>query len=89
MNTTLSRRTVVSTLALGAVLATALVLGTPNVSQAATYAYVSQEGSVQTVIANSWMDALTRAVGIAVHSGVLLLDSEASYDVVGDVVRGV
>lgn len=58
------------------VFAAALVVMTlPNLSQAATFAYVNTAGNVSTVSADNWMSAIASAPGIAIHSGVILLDN--------------
>lgn len=63
--------------------------GTPALSQAATFAYVNQEGEVRTVTADAAMTALATAPNIDEHSGVLLIDSASDEGVVGDRVLGV
>lgn len=65
----------------------ALVLPVP--ASAATYAYVTTSGEVKSVVANDWMTAIATAIGIHIHSGVLLLNSAADYNVVGDHVPSV
>ena len=61
----------------------------PAAAFAATYAYVDQMGDVRTVEAVNADSALMTAPSIHVCSGVMLLDSEADNDVVGDDVQGV
>lgn len=68
---------------------TALVLASPASAFAATYAYVNTSGDVTTMEAPSAAIALTTAPNMAVHSGVLLLDSVADQEVVGDDVSGI
>ena len=71
------------------VVAAFAVMAAPALSHAATYAYVHQSGNVSTIIADTWMAAISNAPGIATHSGVLLLDSLDDSAVVGDKVNGV
>jgi hypothetical protein len=61
-------------IAFSGVLATAL----PSLAHAATYAFVNQAQEVSVVNADNWMAALTNALNIDVHSGVLLLTSQNS-----------
>jgi len=61
----------------------------PAIGHAATFAYVNASGDVATVVANDPMTAIAIAPNIALHSGVLLLDSPADNEVVGDEVPGV
>ncbi len=73
----------------GLVASMVLVMALPSFAHAATYAYVNKSGEVSTVTANDWMTAIATAFNIATHSGVLLLDSQADMDIVGDSVGGV
>ncbi len=59
----------------------------PAISYAATFAYVNTSGDVATVTANDPMTAIATAPNIAIHSGVLLLNSPDDNAVVGDEVR--
>ncbi len=61
----------------------------PVGASAATYAYVATNGEVKSVVAADWMTAIATAPGIHIHSGVLLLNSAADYNVVGDDVPSV
>lgn len=80
----------VSSISKGAVLMAAFaVMAAPALTHAASYAYVHQTGNVSIVIADTWMAAIATAPGIAIHSGVLLLDSLDDSAVVGDNVNGV
>ncbi len=63
-----------------------LLLAVPALSAAATYAYVNQAGEVRTVEASNPDSAMATAAGIDEHSGVLLIDSAADQEVVGDTV---
>lgn len=66
-----------------------VVMGLPVVSYAATYAYVDQMGEVKTVVSNDPMTAMMTAPNIDEHSGVMLLDSPADNEVIGDKVQSV
>jgi len=68
-------------------LALALALA-PAAATAAMYAYVNQDGEVRTVEASDPNTAIRTAPGIHPRSGVMLLDSAADQDVVGDDVSG-
>lgn len=82
--------TVISSFGKGAVLVAAFaIMAAPALTHAASYAYVHQSGNVSIVIADTWMAAIATAPGIAIHSGVLLLDSLDDSAVVGDNVNGV
>ena len=61
----------------------------PALGLAATFAYVNQDGEVRTVTADNANTALMTAPNIHRHSGVLLLDSAADQEVVGDRVQGI
>ncbi|MEK7650345.1 MAG: hypothetical protein AAB364_00525 [Patescibacteria group bacterium] len=65
-----------------------LLVGIPAFSQAATFAYVSQSGYVQTVIADNASAALFNNGAIDNRSGVMLLDNLADYAIVGYYVYG-
>jgi hypothetical protein len=73
---------------IGFVAALALI-AVPAFSQAATYAYVNQNGDVSSVVANDPMTAIAIAPNRALHSGVILLDSQADTDLLSDDVSGV
>jgi len=62
----------------GAVLAISGVLafGLPTQAHAATYAFVNTSGEVSIVSANDPVSAMATAFNIAVHSGVMLLQSQ-------------
>ncbi len=68
---------------------TAAVLAAPVSAFAATYAYVNTSGDVTTMEAANAATALATAPNMAVHSGVLLLDSSDDQEVVGDDVSGI
>jgi short subunit dehydrogenase-like uncharacterized protein len=69
--------------ALGLVMAVTLA-SLPAFASAATYAYVDTTGEVKPVIADTWQQAIAKAVGIHIHSGVMLLDSPSDFDIVGN-----
>ena len=56
----------------------------PAFAQAATYAYVDASGDVRSITASDWQTAINTAPNIHMHSGVLLLNSSADYEIVGD-----
>lgn len=58
----------------------------PLFASAATYAYVDTAGEVKPVVADTWQEALAKAIGIHIHSGVMLLDSPSDFDIVGNEV---
>jgi hypothetical protein len=66
--------------AVSGVLATAL----PSLAHAATYAFVNQSGYVSSVSADNWMAAISNATNIDIHSGVMLLNAQSDYNVVGN-----
>lgn len=73
---TISLKSAIASFAKVGVFAAALVVMTlPNLSQAATFAYVNTSGNVSTVSADNWMSAIANAPSIALHSGVILLDN--------------
>ena len=74
------------TLILGAA-TVAGVLAIPAATFAATYAYVNTSGEVMSVEAANSSTALATAPGIALHSGVMLID-DSSNDIVGYDVAG-
>src|SRR3989344_833484 len=47
----------------------------PAFSYAATYAYVSQSGQVNTVVADTSASAIMNAPNISIHSGVMLVSA--------------
>ena len=68
-------------------LALALVLvSTPSFANAATYAYVDTTGEVKPVVADTWQEAIAKAIGIHINSGVKLLSSPSDFDIVGNEV---
>ena len=90
MNSTTSlnvgtRFALIAGLALTSIFAVAM----PTFSHAASYAFVNQSGNVSMVVADSAMLALSTAVGISTHSGVMLLNSQADTELVGDKVSGI
>ena len=70
-------------------LALAGVLAAPALSYAQMYAYVDQAGDVRSVDAATAEAALMTAPQIDENSGVMILDSEADEELVGDDVMGV
>jgi hypothetical protein len=72
----------------GLIVATLAIMSVPAVTHAASYAYVSVDGFVKSVIADNSAMAMILAPGRHPFSGVLLLDSEADREVVGDYVSG-
>lgn len=72
----------------GLVIAAFVAMSLPTFAFAATYAYVNTAGEVRIVVADTPMVAISTAPGIGIHSGVLLLNSPADNDVVGDNVLG-
>ena len=61
----------------------------PNLTQAATYAYVNQSGNIGTVSANNSSLAIATAINIHMHSGVMLLNTSGDYNIVGGSVMGI
>lgn len=78
-----SRRLFITT---GLAVSGVLAMAVPTLAYAATYAYVNQSGEVSTVTANDPTTAMRIAPSIDEHSGVMLLDTQADYQVVGDTV---
>jgi hypothetical protein len=72
---------------LGLVMALAL-MSLPLFANAATYAYVDTTGEVKPVLADTWQEAIAKAPGIHIHSGVMLLNSPSDFDIVGNDVSG-
>ncbi len=70
-------------LALATAFTAFLLVVAPQVSSAATYAYVNQSGDVATVTANDPYVAIKNAPAIHVHSGVLLLKDASDYTDLG------
>lgn len=56
----------------------------PAASYAATYAYVNTSGEVRTTESASAEQAIATAPGIHMHSGVMLIETTADENVVGD-----
>lgn len=83
-NSTLST-TKITLAATGLALALVLV-STPLFASAATYAYVDTTGEVKPVVADTWQQAIAKAIGIHIHSGVMLLSSPSDFDIVGNKV---
>jgi len=69
-------------------LALALMFSTPGLAFAASYAYVNRSGEVMSMEASNATTAIMNAPNIDEHSGVMLLDSTADMDIVGDTVSG-
>lgn len=70
-------------LALG-LMAGVFTMALPGIASAATYAYVNKLGEVSTVTANDWQTAMATALNIHIRSGVMLLDTQAEFEIVGD-----
>jgi hypothetical protein len=68
---------------------TLALIAVPAFSQAATYAYVNQNGDVSSVVANDPLTAIAIAPNRAMHSGVILLDSQSDTDLLNDDVSGI
>lgn len=85
-----SARTIEPRFLIKAGILTAVIVGmsVPALSFAAEFAYVNTMGEVRTVTATDALTAIRTAPSIGTHSGVLLLDSEADQEVVGDGVSG-
>lgn len=81
-NSTISTTSAV--LATVGLVAAVTLMSLPLFASAATYAYVDTTGEVKPVIADSWQEAISKAVGIHIHSGVMLLDSPSDFDIVGN-----
>lgn len=64
------------------------VVSLPLFASAGTYAYVDTTGEVKPVVADTWQQAIAKAIGIHIHSGVMLLDSPSDFDIVGNDVAG-
>ncbi len=85
-----STTTITSKFAVGIMTLAALALiAIPAFSRAASYAYVNQSGEVNMVVANDWMTAIAIAPNRAIHSGVILLNSQADTNLIGDNVSGI
>jgi hypothetical protein len=67
----------------------ALIAAGPAAAQAATYAYVNNDGEVMTVESATAMNAIMTAPNIDENSGVMIIDSAADQEIVGDDVSGV
>ena len=70
-------------LALG-LMAGVFTMALPGIASAATYAYVNTLGEVSTVTANTWQTAMATAPSIHMNSGVMLLNTQADFGIVGD-----
>ncbi|MEK7136291.1 MAG: hypothetical protein AAB821_01740 [Patescibacteria group bacterium] len=71
------------------IVAVVIVPSVTSFAYAATYAYVNQSGEVNIVNANDGLTAISIAPNIATHSGVILLNSQADNEIVGDNVSGI
>lgn len=60
----------------------------PVLSFAATYAFVNTSGEVSTVISSNPNTAIMTAHNIGERSGVILLNTQANTDLIGDRVFG-
>lgn len=89
MFTTHTIREVVGALA-AIVLAFALMcIGYAATAEAASYAYVDNNGDVRSVTADDWMTAINIAPNIHINSGVLLLRASSDFNIVGNNVPSV
>jgi len=61
----------------------------PALSEAANYGYVNHSGTVMMYTSDTSANAIRNAPNISLHSGVILLDSQADSDLVGDHAYGV
>lgn len=68
---------------LGAVALASLVAG-PALTHAQMFAYVDATGDVRTIDTTDAMTALRTAPNIHARSGVMIIDSAADQDLVGD-----
>ena len=66
---------------------TLIIASVPMLTNAATYAYVDTTGEVKPVVADTWQEAIAKAIGIHINSGVMLLDSPSDFDIVGNEVE--
>jgi hypothetical protein len=71
---TINPRLIAASIAVSSILA----MTTPAFAHAATYAFVNTSQEVSIVTADTWMAALTNALNIDEHSGVLLLTTQNS-----------
>ncbi len=68
----------------------ALALATfPLFASAATYGFVNHSGFVSTISAATPMSAMTTAASISPYSGVILIQTQADAEIIGDRVFGV
>ncbi|MDB5204659.1 MAG: hypothetical protein JWP09_687 [Candidatus Taylorbacteria bacterium] len=67
----------------------ALVFAIPAVSFGSTFAYVDQTGYVRTTEASDAYSAMLVAPNIDEHSGVLIMDDQSDYAIVGEHVDSV
>ena len=68
--------------------ASVIAMTLPALAFAADYGYVNSMGEVNMVQASSPTEAIRIAPGIGIHSGVILLDSQADTDLLDDSVAG-
>ena len=68
----------------GLAIAAFVTMSLPLSASAATYAYVDTTGEVKPVVADTWQEAIAKAIGIHIHSGVMLLSSPSDFDIVGN-----
>ncbi|MEK7602373.1 MAG: hypothetical protein AAB472_02715 [Patescibacteria group bacterium] len=78
MTTTTQFALTTTQILVGAVLAISSILAfaLPSQAHAATYAFVNTSGDVSIVSANDPVSAMATAFNIALHSGVMLLQSQ-------------
>ncbi|MCR4260853.1 MAG: hypothetical protein NUV96_00700 [Candidatus Colwellbacteria bacterium] len=72
----------------GIIMAAIIFLGSPALSHAASYAYVSTFGEVKEVTAGTWQAAMVSAVGKHSESGVCLMTTQSDRGMLGDDVAG-
>lgn len=91
MTQTLQATTITrSTIGLVSIVATAVLtlMALPSMAFAANYAYVNTSNEVAMVVADTWQQAIATAPSIHMHSGVLILNSQADNSIIGDSVSG-
>lgn len=74
------------TLNKGAILFALALISIPTSSYAGTYAFVNTSDEVSMIVSNTSSEAIKNGLNIALHSGVMLLDS-ANIGIVGTKVN--
>jgi hypothetical protein len=69
---TINPRLIAASIAVSSILA----IATPTFAHAATFAFVNTSQEVSMVTADNWMAAMTNALNIDEHSGVILLTAQ-------------